>query len=425
MSSMVIVGTQWGDEGKGKIVDLLSSNVDAIVRFHGGNNAGHTVIVGDKQYIMKLIPSGILHANKICLIGNGVVLDPLVLCTEMQTLKDQGVIVTPDNFKISAKAHVIMPYHKIMDKAREEYKSDSKIGTTGSGIGPCYEDKAARIGIRACDFTDLPLLKKKISLALTEKNTLLTTLYNKPALDVEAMLEAILPAAKALAPHLADVSSELASIEKRGGRIMFEGAQGIHLDIDHGTYPFVTSSNCVSGNAAAGSGTGPANLGKIIGICKAYTTRVGSGPFPTELDDSVGEFLQKTGKEFGAVTGRRRRCGWLDFVLVGESIRLCGVTEIALTKLDVLSGLDTLNICTSYTFRGKQVFFPPQVENGLAECTPVYESMPGWKEDITGVKTFENLPQAAKNYVKRIEELANAKVSLIAVGPERDQTIHR
>ena len=425
MSSMVIVGTQWGDEGKGKIVDLLSSNVDAIVRFHGGNNAGHTVIVGDKKYIMKLIPSGILHPGKTCLIGNGVVLDPLVLCKEIQTLRDQGVAITPDNFKISAKAHIIMPYHKLLDVAREEYKSDSKIGTTGSGIGPCYEDKAARIGIRVCDFKDLPLLKKKIGLALSEKNTLFTVLYNKPAFDVEAVYEAILPSAQALAPHLADVSSELAAIQKRGGRIMFEGAQGIHLDLDHGTYPFVTSSSCVSGNAAAGSGAGPATLGRIIGICKAYTTRVGSGPFPTELTDTAGDYLQTTGMEFGSVTGRKRRCGWLDFVVVGESIRLCGVTEIALTKLDVLSGLDTLSICTSYSFRGQQVIYPPQVENGLAECTPVYETMPGWKEDITRAKTFADLPQAAQNYVKRIEEISGARVTLIAVGPERDQTIHR
>ena len=425
MSNMVIVGTQWGDEGKGKVVDLLSSNVDAIVRFHGGNNAGHTVIVGDKQYIMKLIPSGILHAGKTCLIGNGVVLDPIVLCEEMKSLRDQGVTITPENFKISAKAHIIMPYHRALDQAREEHKSDSKIGTTGRGIGPCYEDKAARIGIRACDMADLPLLKKKIALALTEKNILFTSLYNWPAMDAETVFQALLPAITALAPHLADVSTELAQVQARGGSIMFEGAQGIHLDLDHGTYPFVTSSNCVSGNAAAGAGIGPDNLGRIIGICKAYTTRVGSGPFPTELEDEVGEFLQKAGKEFGAVTGRRRRCGWLDFVVVGESIRLCGVTEIALTKLDVLSGLDTLKICTSYTFRGQQVLYPPQVENGLAECTPVYESMPGWKEDITGAKRFEDLPLAARNYVQRIEAISGARVTLIAVGPERDQTIHR
>lgn len=426
MSNMVVIGTQWGDEGKGKMVDLLSADVSAIVRFHGGNNAGHTVIVEGVQYIMKLIPSGILHKGTTCLIGNGVVVDPVVLCQEMETLTGQGVAITPENLKISRKAQIIMPYHKLLDKARENAKcSESKIGTTGRGIGPCYEDKASRIGIRACDLADTELLLEKIGEALKEKNTLFTSLYNMPTLDPQAVLEEILPAANILVPHLADVSTELQAVQAKGGAIMFEGAQGIHLDIDHGTYPFVTSSNSVAGNAAAGAGCGPKQLGRIIGICKAYTTRVGSGPFPTELDDEDGLFIQKQGHEFGAVTGRVRRCGWLDVVIVKESVRLCDIDDIALTKLDVLSGLSELKICTGYQWNGQTIDYPPQIENGLAECVPVYETMPGWHEDITTCRTYEELPQAARDYIARIEGLTSVKVSIVSVGPDREQTIIR
>ena len=426
MSNMVVIGTQWGDEGKGKMVDLLSADVSAIVRFHGGNNAGHTVIVDGVKYIMKLIPSGILHEGTVSLIGNGVVVDPVVLCQEMDTLTGQGITITPNNLKISRKAHIIMPYHKLLDQAREQAKcAESKIGTTGRGIGPCYEDKASRIGIRACDLADTELLLQKITEALKEKNTLFASLYNMPALTPQAVFDEILPAAQKLVPHLADVSSELQAVEEKGGSIMFEGAQGIHLDIDHGTYPFVTSSNSVAGNAAAGAGCGPQKLGRIIGICKAYSTRVGSGPFPTELDDDAGHFIQQQGDEFGAVTGRVRRCGWLDVVIVKESARLCGISDIVLTKLDVLSGLKELKICTGYTWKGQTLAYPPQAENGLADCEPIYESIPGWDEDITQCRTYDALPQAAKNYIARFEELTGVPVSIVSVGPDREQTIVR
>jgi adenylosuccinate synthase len=425
MSNVVIVGAQWGDEGKGKIVDMLAADVSAVVRFQGGNNAGHTVVVGGKQYILKLIPSGILHDGKICMIGNGVVVDPEALCAEMETVAGQGLDINPVRLKISRKAHLIMPYHKALDQAREESKGEGKIGTTGRGIGPCYEDKAARIGIRACDLEDLPLLRKKVLEALKEKNSLLASCYGKQALDVDEISAWAAKAAQKLVPYLADVSEELARVEEAGGSIMFEGAQGVHLDIDHGTYPCVTSSNTVAGNASAGSGIAPSRLGSILGIVKAYTTRVGSGPFPTELFDATGEYLQKQGHEFGAVTGRKRRCGWLDMVILRESIRLCGLTSIALTKLDVLAGLPEIKVCVAYEYKGQTLRYPPQAELGLAHAQPVYETLPGWQDDITQVTSWEALPQAVKAYIRRIEELAAVPVSLISVGPDRDQTILR
>ncbi len=425
MSNMVIVGAQWGDEGKGKIVDLLSGGIAAIVRFQGGNNAGHTVIVGGKKYILHLIPSGILHSGKVCLIGNGVVVDPTVLVGEMDAIAAQGVDVSPSRLKISRKAHIIMPYHKALDQAREAHKAAGKIGTTGRGIGPCYEDKAARIGIRACDLVDEALLEKKIRVALEEKNSLLQALYKHPTLNVEDVLAEVLPAARRLSPHLADVGAELAAVEQAGGSIMFEGAQGVHLDIDHGTYPFVTSSNTVAGNAAAGAGISPRSLGRIIGIVKAYTTRVGSGPFPTELFDETGEYMQEKGAEFGATTGRKRRCGWFDAVLLRESVRLCGLTDMALTKLDVLSGLPELRICTAYKVNGVTTEYPPQADNGLAGVEPVYESMPGWTECIEQCATWEDLPEAARKYIARLEELTGVPATIISVGPDRDQTIQR
>lgn len=425
MSNMVIVGAQWGDEGKGKVVDLLSGEIQAVVRFQGGNNAGHTVIVGGTQYILQLIPSGILHEGIVCHIGNGVVLDPVVLCREMDVLAGQGVDISPTRLRISRKANLIMAYHKAIDQAREESRAEEKIGTTGRGIGPCYEDKVCRIGVRAADLEDLALVRDKVEHALKEKNALLTGLYKKNPLSVDAVTEEVTAIASRLIPHLADVSSELAVCEAGGGSIMFEGAQGIHLDVDHGTYPFVTSSNTVAGNAAAGSGIAPARLGRIIGIVKAYTTRVGAGPFPTELFDETGAFLGKKGAEFGTVTGRQRRCGWQDICLLRESARLCGITEIALTKLDVLSGLPEIHICTAYTYKGETVLYPPQVENGLELVTPVYESMPGWSENIEQAKTWDDLPTATQNYIKRIEELTGARVSIVSVGPDRDQTIMR
>ncbi len=424
MSNMVIIGAQWGDEGKGKVVDLLTPLADVVVRFHGGNNAGHTVVVKGEKYALHLIPSGVLHPSTLCLIGNGVVMDAAVFCGEMDGLAAKGVNLGPDRLKISNKTHVIMPYHKVLDQAREKSRAGEKIGTTGRGIGPCYEDKVARIGVRAADFTRPDLLRAKIERALIEKNALLTHYGEKP-LSVDAVLEEILPYAKRLAPHLADVSAEIGAAWKKGKTVMFEGAQGVHLDIDHGTYPFVTSSNAVTGNAMAGSGVTFAEPARVIGIAKAYTTRVGGGPFPTELLDATGDTIRTQGAEFGTTTGRPRRCGWHDSVILRESARLCGLTDVALTKLDVLSGLKELRICTAYEYKGQTVQFPPQEENALADVKPVYETLPGWTEDITNARTWEDLPAAARRYVERLEELAGVRMSIVSVGPDREQTIRR
>ncbi|GAU08834.1 adenylosuccinate synthase [Desulfoplanes formicivorans] len=426
MSNTVVMGAQWGDEGKGKIVDLLTREADLIVRFQGGNNAGHTLVVGDTKCILHLIPSGILHADKICCIGNGVVLDPEVFCNELDGLVKHGRTIGPDHLMISKKTHVIMPYHKILDAAREAHKSGKdKIGTTGRGIGPCYEDKASRIGIRAGDLADMDLLRTKIQKALVEKNALFKNLYGLEPLMADEVLEQIRPFAQRTATYLGDVSAAIQETVSRGRSILFEGAQGTHLDIDHGTYPFVTSSNTVAGNAAAGGGCACKVLDRIVAVVKAYTTRVGSGPFPVELDDHAGTFLQEKGGEFGATTGRPRRCGWLDLVILRESVRLNGPTDIALTKLDVLGGLDEIKLCTSYRYDGREILYPPQEENSLARVEPVYESMPGWHEDISGCSDFQSLPQAARNYVLRVEELLGVPISLVSVGPDRDQTIRR
>lgn len=424
MSNVVIIGAQWGDEGKGKIVDLLSRELDVIVRFQGGNNAGHTIKVADEQTILHLIPSGILHEGKICCIGNGVVCDPVVLFTEVDGLAAKGVDVSPARLRISKKTHLILAYHKALDVARENHKAGKKIGTTGRGIGPCYEDKTSRVGIRAGDLTNPSLLREKIAAALVEKNALLT-LYGGSPLSVDSVYDEVMALAPRLIPHLADVSSEIEAAWAKGQSVLFEGAQGTHLDIDHGTYPFVTSSNTVAGNAAAGSGISPRALDEIVGIVKAYTTRVGAGPFPTELLDDTGERLRQVGHEFGATTGRPRRCGWLDAVILRESVRLNGLTGIALTKLDVLQGLPTLKICTGYTYQGRPIQYPPQEEGGLGLVTPIYEEVPGFTEDITACTTWESLPEAVRAYVGRIEELCGVPVTFVSVGPDRDQTIRR
>jgi len=424
MANIVVMGAQWGDEGKGKIVDLLTTDVAAIVRFQGGNNAGHTLVVDGKQTILHLIPSGILHPGKKCLIGNGVVLDPFVFCQEMDKLAASGIDVGPGRLMISKKAHLIMPYHRAIDGARENFKSGSdKIGTTGRGIGPCYEDKASRIGIRAADLADEALLRHKVEKALVEKNALLAGLYGQEAISADQVLDELLPVARRLVPYLGDVSSAIQEASAQG--VLFEGAQGTHLDIDHGTYPFVTSSNTVSGNASAGSGCSPRMLDRIVAIVKAYTTRVGAGPFPTEQVEGPGVHLQTKGAEFGATTGRKRRCGWLDLVVLRESQRLNGPTEIALTKLDVLGGLDELKVCTAYRYKGEETDYPPQEENGMAHVEPVYETMPGWSEDISSCTKYEELPQATRDYVGRIEQILGIPVSIVSVGPDRDQTILR
>ena len=424
MANIIVMGAQWGDEGKGKIVDLLTTEVGAIARFQGGNNAGHTLVVGGRKTILHLIPSGILHQDKLCLIGNGVVLDLFVFCQELDRLVAAGVDVSPSRLLISKKTHIIMPYHRAIDAAREQFKSGSeKIGTTGRGIGPCYEDKAARIGIRAADLADEALLRRKIENALVEKNALLHGLYGQEPLSAENIFAELLPVARRLTSYLGDVSAAIQAHQDRG--VLFEGAQGTHLDIDHGTYPFVTSSNTVAGSASAGAGCTPRIFDRVVAIVKAYTTRVGAGPFPTELSDGPGAYMQKQGAEFGATTGRPRRCGWLDLVVLRESRRLNGPTEIALTKLDVLGGLDELRLCVAYRYKGAELAYPPQEENAMAHVEPVYETMPGWSGDISGCRAYGDLPQAARDYIGRIEELLGIPVRIVSVGPDRDQTILR
>jgi adenylosuccinate synthase len=426
MSSTVVLGAQWGDEGKGKIVDLLTEKCDLVIRFQGGNNAGHTLVVEGSKVILHLIPSGVLHPEKKCLIGNGVVLDPEVFCRELDTLAEMNVPVGHDRIKVSPKTHIIMPYHRKLDAAREAAKTGSaKIGTTGRGIGPCYEDKAQRSGVRAGDLLDLSRCRDKIARALEEKNVLFEKLYGGEAMDVDETLRWLEPYAERLAPYLADISEEIRAASEQGRALLFEGAQGTHLDIDHGTYPFVTSSNTVAGNAAAGAGCGPRRLEHILAVVKAYSTRVGGGPFPTELEDRDGEHLQEKGAEFGATTGRRRRCGWLDMVVLRETCRLNSPDAVAMTKLDVLGGLSEIRLCTAYEHRGRRIQYPPQYEGALEEARPVYESLPGWSEDIGDARSWDDLPAEARGYVRRIEELLGVPVSIVSVGPGREQTIIR
>ena len=422
MSNIVIVGTQWGDEGKGKIVDLLAEHADIVVRFQGGNNAGHTMVVDGKQFISHLVPSGILQ-KKRCIIGNGLVVDPEVLIEELDKLKTMGINAGPDELMISEKAHVIMPYHKNIDLAREIKKGDKKIGTTGRGIGPAYEDKATRRGIRFVELIDVEVFKEKVTTILEEKNFYLKNYLSAETLDPEVIIEQYTQYAKRLAPHVTNVSVSIFEAIKAGKRVLFEGAQGTHLDIDHGTYPFVTSSNTVSGNACNGAGVGPKEISGVIGIVKAYTTRVGRGPFPTELFDKTGDFIQEKGAEFGATTGRKRRCGWLDTVILKNAVRLNGLTGIAITKLDVLGGLKSLHICTAYEFEGKIVKDFPASLKVLAGCKPIFETMPGWSDDISGIRKIEDLPENARNYLKRIEELIETPIDIVSVGPGREETI--
>lgn len=424
MSSVVVVGTQWGDEGKGKIVDLLTRYADFVVRFQGGNNAGHTLVVEGKKFVFHIIPSGILYEDKMCMIGNGVIVDPGVLIHEMEGLKDQGLTVTPNRFMISEGAHLIMPYHASLDQAKEAALSDNKkIGTTGRGIGPCYMDKVGRIGIKAGDLRDDALFREKLQAAIDEKNFLLTKKYNAAPIDFDTVYRQTQEYAEKLIPFYGNVSVELDTARKKGQNILFEGAQGTHLDVDHGTYPFVTSSNTIAGNACIGAGFGPAYIDSVIGIIKAYTTRVGSGPFPTELFDKTGEELQDKGHEFGATTGRRRRCGWFDGVVGADATRLNGVTGLAITKLDVLSGQSELKIATSYELEGKTYSAMPSNIREAAAVTPVYESLEGWKEEIDTVRSYDELPLQAKDYIKRVEEVAGAPANIISVGPDRAETL--
>lgn len=423
MSCVVVVGTQWGDEGKGKVVDLLSRDADLIVRFQGGNNAGHTLVVGQDKFILHLIPSGILHKGKNCLIGNGVVVDLEVLEKEITALLERGVAVGPENLGLSGRAHLILPYHKHLDLARESRKGTASIGTTGRGIGPCYEDKVARTGIRVADLMDWDLFTQKIRQNLEEKNFLFEKFFSVEDIDPESILKRYAPLAEFIRPYVTNVSLRIDEALASRKKLLFEGAQGTHLDIDHGTYPYVTSSNPVAGSVCAGAGLGPNRLNSIVGIAKAYTTRVGGGPFPTELNDEIGLAIREKGGEYGATTGRPRRCGWLDAVVLKDSARLNGLTCLAITKLDVLSGQKTIKICTAYAFEGKTLSTLPDRVKTLEGCQPIYEEWEGWTENLSGIRRKEDLPQATQNYLQRIEELVGVPIGIISVGPDREETL--
>lgn len=424
MSAVVVVGTQWGDEGKGKIVDLLTRYADVIVRFQGGNNAGHTLVVGGETFIFHLIPSGILYENKLCLIGNGVVLDPKVLMEELDGLEAKGMEVSPKRLRISPNTHLIMPYHRALDHAREAKKSKGKkIGTTGRGIGPCYEDKIVRCGIKVADLMDPELFQEKLKENVEEKNFLLERQLDAEPVDFHEILKEFERYRERLAPYVDNCSIIIDNALKEGRNVLFEGAQGTQLDIDHGTYPFVTSSNTVAGGACTGAGIGPSRIDRVIGVCKAYTTRVGGGPFPTELFDETGDRIQERGGEFGATTGRRRRCGWLDGVVLKDAVRLNGLDGLAITKLDVLSGIDPLKICTSYKGREKTWEYMPGTIREVEALRPNYHEVPGWQEDISQTDSFEALPERTRAYIRYIEDLAGVPVEIVSVGPGREQTI--
>lgn len=423
MANVVVVGTQWGDEGKGKIVDLLTENASVVARFQGGNNAGHTLVVGKEKFIVHLIPSGILHPEKKSFIGNGVVVDPQVLITEIEGLRKRGVKVSPDNLVISEKAHLIMPYHKAIDLAREEKKDTTKIGTTGRGIGPCYEDKAARTGIRVVDLLNRQVFLDKLTAGLEEKNFLLEHYYGKTPLSLDEIAREAETWAAFIEPFVGDVALLIDQAHRDGQNILFEGAQGTLLDIDHGTYPFVTSSNPVAGTVCSGAGLAPKRIGSVIGLVKAYTTRVGAGPFPTELENEVGRHLQNQGAEYGSTTGRPRRCGWLDAVVVGMSARLSGIDLLTITKLDVLTGLDEVKICKSYDLDGKTIQYIPADLAAFERCRPIYETLPGWKENISAARKISDLPETAQQFLEHFSQLVDVPIGTVSVGPERDETI--
>ncbi|GAA0682281.1 MULTISPECIES: adenylosuccinate synthase [Clostridium] len=423
MSSFVVLGAQWGDEGKGKITDYLAEKAHVVVRFQGGNNAGHTVEVEDKQYKLHLIPSGILYDNKVNIIGNGVVVDPEALLSEINYLEGLGVSITPEKLIISDRAHVIMPYHKVLDALKEKARGANSIGTTGKGIGPCYTDKFERCGIRICDLINKDVLKEKLQENLTLKNKYITKVYDGEALDFDTIYNQYVEYAEKVKPFVKDVSVILNEEIKEDKSILFEGAQGMLLDIDYGTYPFVTSSNTTAGGVSSGAGIGPNKVNEVIGITKAYTTRVGKGPFPTELEDETGEWIRTQGHEYGVTTGRARRCGWLDIVIVNTSVRVSGLTSLVITKIDTLAGLDKIKMCVGYEFEGKVIdYFPASLED-LAKCKPIYEEFEGWGEEIKNAKTFDELPENAKKYLNRIEELTGVEISIVSIGPKRSETI--
>lgn len=423
MPAVVIVGAQWGDEGKGKATDLIAEHIDYVVKFNGGNNAGHTVVIGDEKYALHLLPSGILTPGVIPVIGNGVVIDLEVLFQELDDLSARGIDVS--KLRISANAHVITPYHVTIDKTSERFLGKRAIGTTGRGIGPTYADKINRVGIRIQDLFDVSILRQKVEGALVQKNQLLTKVFNRAAIRVDEVVNELLQYADRLRPMVADTALELHEALTAGKTVVFEGGQATMLDVDHGTYPFVTSSNATAGGAATGSGVGPSQLKSIIGIVKAYTTRVGAGPFPTELFDEWGELLRKTGHEYGTTTGRPRRCGWYDAPIARYSARINSLTDFVLTKLDVLTGIEQIPVCVAYEVDGKRVDEVPVSQSDFHHAKPVYEMFPGWSEHISGCRKFEDLPKNAQDYVLALEKMSGCRISAIGVGPSRDAIIVR
>ncbi len=423
MANVAIIGAQWGDEGKGKVVDLFTHEADIVVRFQGGNNAGHTLVVDGEKTILHLIPSGALHPNKLCVIGNGVVVDPEILIEEIGALKAEGHLADDNQLRISEQAHVIMPYHKAIDLARERLRGKGKIGTTGRGIGPAYEDKVARVGIRFVDLLEEDTFREKLERNIEEKNFYLKAILNEKALDFAAIHASYSGYREKLRSYVTNTGVLLDREMRAGKRVLFEGAQGTLLDVDHGTYPYVTSSNTITGGACSGSGVGPQSIQQVIGISKAYTTRVGSGPFPTELDGPDGETLRREGAEFGATTGRSRRCGWFDAVGVRHAVRMNGLTGIALTKLDVLTGFEKIPICTAYRYKGTAIDEFPASVKVMQKAEPVYEEMAGWSAPLDSVRKFSDLPAPAQIYVRRIEEVIGSEIILVSVGPGREQTI--
>jgi adenylosuccinate synthase len=422
MGNVVVIGSQWGDEGKGKIVDWLSERADVVVRFQGGHNAGHTLVIDGTVYKLSLLPSGIVRGGKTSVIGNGVVIDPWALLSEMETLRSQDVEINPETLQIAANATLIMPYHRELDALREDASKGVKIGTTRRGIGPAYEDKVGRRAVRVCDLHSRELVEARLDVALTHHNALRRGL-GEAEIDGKAIADDLMQLADKILPFVTNVWSTLEKAENQDQRILFEGAQGALLDVDHGTYPFVTSSNTIAGQAAGGSGMGPASLDYVLGITKAYTTRVGSGPFPTEQENEVGQYLGEKGHEFGTVTGRSRRCGWFDAVLVRQTLAISGVTGIALTKLDVLDGLEELKVCVGYKHKGETIDYLPYGMEDQANVEPVYETLEGWSESTYGARSWADLPAKAVKYIRRIEELIGVPVAMLSTSPERDDTI--
>lgn len=422
MRNVAVVGAQWGDEGKGKIVDWLSEQADVVVRFQGGHNAGHTLVVGDKTYKLSLLPSGVVRPEKLSVIGAGVVVDPWALLSEIETVQEMGVAISPDTLLLADNAALILPVHRQIDKAREALRGERKIGTTGRGIGPAYEDKIARRAIRVSDLGDPDELRRKLTDLYAHHNIYLKA-AGEPEISVDAAFAELSEIAPRILPYAVPVWRHLEDLRRRDKRILFEGAQGIMLDVDHGTYPYVTSSNTVAGQAATGSGTGPTTIGYVLGITKAYTTRVGSGPFPSELTDEIGQQLGERGREFGTVTGRKRRCGWFDAVMVRQAIKTAGITGIALTKLDVLDGFSELKVCDGYELNGERIDYFPSGSGAQAAVRPIYRTLDGWTESTQGARSWADLPGNAVKYIRLIEELIDAPVSMLSTSPEREDTI--